>query len=271
MTTTTTTTNRVTTGRGPALRRFGALVRTETTILLRNRTAVFTAVALPLFMTFAFSGMDIGGAGLGALLATMLVVSSLMFVVYYTLVTSLVGRREQLVLKRLLAGEPDPIEILIAPAVPLWALLVIQSALGVGAALLLGAPLPNPWALALAVVAGAAAWTALAVASAALTRTVEAAQLTTLPLILLSLLFSGFSVPLGALPGPVQTLAHLLPMTPVVDLVRLAFTGVGADGRAVAGGADALLAAGAMVLPLLGWTALAMWGGLRWFRWEQRS
>ncbi|MEZ5086615.1 MAG: hypothetical protein R2722_10300 [Tessaracoccus sp.] len=46
---------------GSRLRRFVSLVRAETTILLRNRTAIFTAVALPLVMAFAFSSFSIDG------------------------------------------------------------------------------------------------------------------------------------------------------------------------------------------------------------------
>ncbi|MFT4294875.1 MAG: ABC transporter permease [Micropruina sp.] len=256
--------------RGSTARRFWALVRGETTILLRNRTAVFTAVALPFLVGFAFFGMSQDRAGLGVVLTMVLVGTALMFVIYYTMVTSLVGRREQLVLKRLLAGEPSAAEILGAPAVPLWALFAIQAMIAIGGALLLGTPILHPWALTLAVIGGAAAWTALAVVSAAYTKTVESAQLTTLPLILISLLLSGFSVPLEWLPGPVARIAHALPMTPVVDLVKLATVGVGTDGAPVAG-TEALAAAGGMLLPLLAWTVGSVLLGLRRFRWDPRS
>ncbi|MFT4216593.1 MAG: ABC transporter permease [Micropruina sp.] len=257
--------------RGSTLRRFWALVRGETTVLLRNRTAVFTAVALPFLVGVAFFGMSQDGAGLGVVLTMVLVGTALMFVIYYTMVTSLVGRREQLVLKRLLAGEPSAPEILWAPAVPLWVLFGVQSLIAIGGALLLGTPIVHPWALLLALVGGAAAWTALAIVSAAYTRTVESAQLTTLPLILISLLLSGFSVPLEWLPGPVARIAHVLPMTPVVDLVRLAMTGVGTDGQLLAGADAVRAAAGGMLLPLLIWTVASVALGLRRFRWDPRS
>ncbi|MEZ5088179.1 MAG: ABC transporter permease [Tessaracoccus sp.] len=256
---------------GSRLRRFVSLVRAETTILLRNRTAIFTAVALPLVMAFAFSSFSIDGMSLGAVLTMMLICTSLLFVVYFTLVTSLVARREQHTLKRLFAGEPTPLEILLAPAVPLWGLLVIQSLLGVVGAVLLGTSIAHPAALVLAVVGGTTAWTALAVISASWTRTVESAQLTTMPLMMVSILFSGFSIPLEFLPEMLQTVAHWLPMTPVIDLVTLAYACTGIDGTAVVGIAGFGAAALQMLLPLAFWTAAAMWLGLRTFRWDARS
>ncbi len=256
-------------GSGP--RRFAALARGETTILLRNRTAIFTAVAMPFVVGLAFSGMSQDQTGLGVVLTMVLVGTALMFVIYYTMVTSLVGRREQLVLKRLLAGEPTALEILIAPAVPLWALFAVQSLIAIGGAMLMGARMVHPWVLVVALIGGAAAWTALAIVSAAYTRTVESAQISTLPLILISLLLSGFSVPLEWLPEPVQRIAHILPMTPVVDLIKLAYTGVGVDGRILVGTAETLTGAGAMLLPLLVWAAGALLLGLRRFRWDPRS
>ena len=256
---------------GQSWRRFVALVKGETRILLRNGTAVFTAVALPFLVGFAFFGMSQDRGGLGPTLTMVLVGTSLMFVIYYTMVTSLVARREQLVLKRLLTGEASRWQILIAPAVPLYALFALQSLIAIGGSVLVGAQIVHGWALVLAVVGGATTWTALAVISAALTRTVEAAQLTTLPLILISLLLSGFSIPLAWLPEAVQRIAHLLPMTPVIDLITLAYAGTGTDGRLLSGGLDLASAGAVMVLPLLLWTVLALMEGIRRFRWDARS
>ena len=257
----------------PAARRGGrflALVRAETTILLRNKTAVFIAVALPVLMAVAFTGIALDAEYLGVALGTILVATGLLFVVYYTLVTSLVGRREQLVLKRLLSGEPTPLEILLAPAVPLWVLLVVQAGIGIGGGVLLGAPLAHPWALALAVFGGASAWTALAMWSATWTRTVESAQLTTMPLMMISILLSGFSIPLAALPEVAERVARWLPMTPVVDLLGFAHTGVSPSGTPT-GFAEVALAAGQLFLPLVLWTALGLYLGVRNFRWDPRS
>lgn len=257
--------------RGSALRRFVSLARAETTILLRNRTALFTAVALPMVLAFAFSGLSPDGVPLGATLTMMLVCTSLLFVVYFTLVTSLVARREQHTLKRLVAGEPTQLEILLAPAVPLWGLLVVQSALGIAGAALLGTSTVHPLALVPAVLGGATAWTGIAVISASWTRTVESAQLTTMPLMMVSVLFSGFSLPLELFPEALRTVAHWLPMTPVIDLITLAYAGTGIGGTPVTGAAQLGATTLRMLLPLMLWAAASLWWGLRTFRWDARS
>ena len=256
--------------RDPGLRRFGALVAAESRILLRNKTATFTAVALPLFTALAFTGLAQSREMLGVMLSSVLISTGVLFVVYYTMVTSVVARREQLVLKRLIASEPTAIEVLLAPAVPLWIILSIQGLIAVLGAWALGAPLANLWALALAVIGGAAAWTALALWSSTWTRTVEAAQLTTMPFILLAILFSGLSLPLSMLPGWAERIAHWLPMTPVIDLINLGHLGVNAFGEAVSG-LGAVAAAGQMLLPLAAWTALALFEARRSLRWDPRS
>lgn len=258
---------------GRRLRRFGTLARAETTILLRNKTAAFTAIGIPFMMGLLFAGIGLDDpALLGVALTTGLVAMGILFVTYYSMVTSLVGRREQLVLKRLYAGEPTPMEVLLAPAVPLWVLFVIQSTIGiVVAGLLFGTPVAHPWALPLAVLGGTSAWTGLAIWSATWTKTVESAQLTTVPLMLIALGLSGLMVPLQLLPAPVQFVAHLLPMTPVLDLINLAYLGIGTDGNPLTGAPDLLLATAGMVLPLVAWTAFGLWVALRNFRWDARS
>ncbi len=73
------------------------------------------------------------------------------------------------------------------------------------------------------------------------------------------------------LPEPVARVAHLLPMTPVIDLVTFGYTGVGIDGRVLTGTAEVLAGAGGMLLPLVVWTAGALLLGMRRFRWDPRS
>lgn len=252
-------------------RRLWSLARAESTILLRNPPALMSALGLPLFMTFIYTMLQVGGLSSGMRLTTVLISSCLLFVVYYTMVSSLVARREQLVLKRLYAGEATPLEILLAPAFPLVVLLVIQVACGLGGSIALGAIPQHGWALLLAVVGGAATWTALAVVSASHTRTVESAQFTTMPLILVAMAASGFSFPLDTLPFPLEWLAHWLPMTPVVDLIIFAFTGTSPNGEllddplSVAGGILGMLA------PLAAWCLGSMALARRVFRWDPRN
>ena len=256
-------------GRGE-LRRALALARTELILLRRNRTAFFTALLMPLFFVAMFAALPNGLAGPPAVLG-MVLGSALLFVVYYTLVTTVVARREQHTLKRLYTSSARPGTILVGMGLPLLGLLLVQVAVGVVAVAAtsgLGDP-PRLWLLLPAVLGGAAVWWVLALLSAVATRTVEAAQLTTLPLILVALLLSGLSLPLALLPDGLQVVAQLTPMFPVVDLVCLAFDGVQVTGSTVADGA--LVRAVLVDLAVLAaWVLLGLQLVRRTFRWEPR-
>lgn len=254
------------------VRRGLALARAETILLLRNKTALFMALAMPLLMAVMFGGLLAGIAGsLAGPLLGMIIGSSLLFVVYYTLVTSVVARRDEHTLKRLYTGSMHPATILIAMAAPLAVLLVAQVGLGsVAIGILFGFDAPVRLLLLVpALVGGAAAWWALALASTGPTRNVEAAQLTTLPMILVALGLSGLSLPLALLPEGAQLVAQLTPMFPVVDLAFLAVGTERVTGATVHG--PALLATvGVDVAVLAGWVAVALLAARRSFCWEPR-
>ncbi|MFJ7497228.1 ABC transporter permease [Streptomyces sp. NPDC097727] len=247
--------------------RLNALGRAELTLLARNRTAVFVALLVPLAMVAAMKStleqVDLGGTGLtvaGAALSGGIGMV-LMQVVYMNLVAAYVVRREDLVLKRLRTGEIADGEILAGTALPSVALALAQTVLVVlaGAVLFgLGAP-ERPELLVAGLLLGAVLLTALAAATSAVTRTVQTAQITTLPLFVVSMMGSGLFVPLEILPDRVASLCELLPVTGVMMLVRAGWLG-GADGYD-------LLGAG---LTALAWTVLAVFAVQRWFRWEPR-
>ncbi|GAA3373018.1 ABC transporter permease [Streptomyces sannanensis] len=250
-----------------ALARMTALGRAELTLLGRNRTALFTALALPALMTFSFSTavreMDLEAAGLTA--ATVLLPGSivlvLLFAVYSTLTGAYVARREELVLKRLRTGELSDLEILAGTALPAVVTGLAQCVLlAVGGALALDAPAPaSPLLMIAGVVLGMTLVVALAAASSGLTRTSETAQLTVLPLVLVSALGSGVVAPLELFPDRLASALELLPMSPVVALIRDGWTG-GAD----AGESLKHLAVG------LAWALITVFAVRRWFRWEPR-
>lgn len=256
-------TTRRTTPRG----RITALGRAELTLLLRNRTALATALLLPVAMVAAFApsiSKIIPGEGRES--ANQLAMSGgigfvLLFVVYYNLVTAYVARREELVLKRLRTGEPSDLEILVGTALPAVAVALLQIlALLLGGFALLHLGLPHrPDLLILGVLLGIVLLAALAAGSTAFTRSVEIAQLTTSPLLLLSLAGSGLVVPLDLLPAGLAEACRWLPLSPVLELIRAGWFG-GADAGTV------LRALGTA----LAWTALAVFAVHRWFRWEPR-
>ncbi|WNI23479.1 ABC transporter permease [Streptomyces sp. ITFR-16] len=262
--TTATTAARTTTVPG----RLAALGRAELTLLARNRTAVFVALIMPAAMVMAmkstFAKIDLAGTGLtvaGAAL-TGAIGTVLIQAVYMNMSAAYVARREELVLKRLRTGEVTDGEILAGTALPSAALALAQTAVIVvaGTAFFgLGAP-ERPELLLAGLVLGVVLLTALAATTSVVTRTVQTAQLTTLPLFLVSLMGSGLFVPLEIFPDPLARACEFLPLTGAMALIRAGWLGTT--------GTTGLLAP---ALTGLVWTALAVFAVQRWFRWDPRS
>lgn len=247
--------------------RMMALSRAELTLLVRNKTAMFMALVIPAVLTFGVrstvDGMDLTGTGLtvGTVLLPGAIGYVLLFAVYANLIGSYVVRRQELVLKRLRTGEARDAEILVSGALPTVAIGLVQCALLLvgGAVLLELAPPEDPELVVVGVLLGMALMVALAAVSSAITSTAESAQLTPMPLMMVSFIGSGMLLPLEVLPDRVAMVCQWLPLTPVMELVRGGWTG-GLEG------VDALRAVGIAVV----WTALAVFAVRRWFRWEPR-
>ena len=152
---------------------------------------------------------------------------ALLFAVYYNLVTALVARREDFVLKRLRTGEASDAEIVAGTALPAVAVAWAQTAVGAVAAFaLFGMAAPvNALLVVVALGLGTAVFVLLAVVTTTVTRTAEMAQVTTTPAMFVSFTFSGLFLPLDTLPDLLEQVGRLLPLTPVVDLLRLGLTG----------------------------------------------
>jgi ABC-2 type transport system permease protein len=255
--------------------RVAALARAEGVLLRRNRIALLTALALPAAMVPFLKASGVldasGSRGTGAMFLIGLTVSALLLPVYYNLVTTLVARREELVLKRLRTGEATDTEILAGTAAPAitiaWAQVAVAA---IAAVAIFGMGAPANIALVLAaLILGTAVFALLAAVSTAVTRTVELAQVTTLPVLVLPLFFSGLLFPLSVLREPLRPVAQALPLTPVVELMRLGLSGTAADGHHLALAAS-FGAAASPVLVLAAWIAAGAWAARRWFRWEPR-
>ncbi|MFE7132257.1 ABC transporter permease [Streptomyces sp. NPDC057638] len=255
----------------PALRgaggRLAALARAEVTLLVRNRTALTTALLMPVVMVLVLKSslaqMDLDGTGMsvgeGMVIGGIGMV--LLLVVHMNLVSFYVARREELVLKRLRTGELSDPEILLGTALPSVALGLTQCvvlAVAGTAALDLSAP-RRPELLVAGIVLVVVVLVALAAVTTVVTRTTESAQLTTMPVFLLSIMGSGLFVPLENLPDQLSRIAELLPMTGAMTLVRTGWLG-GAGGAEVASAAVTSLV----------WAALSVFAVRRWFRWEPR-
>jgi ABC-2 type transport system permease protein len=247
--------------------RVAALARAELTLFGRSKgaivTAVFVPLALPVSARSLVEDMDLEESGLnvGLVLLPGAIGFSLLFAVYSTLVGVLVGRREELVLKRLRSGEPRDREILAGAALPAVGTGLVQSlVLAAGCAVLLDVPAPEaPHLAVVGLLSGLVICASLAAVTAGFTRTVESAQVSSLPLVMVSMVGSGIAVPLELMPDRVATVFGLLPLTPVITLVR--------------GGWSGELSAHEAVGPLmvaLAWTAFGVFAVRRWFRWEPR-
>lgn len=251
----------------PTGRRLKALARAELTLLGRNRGALVTALLVPLALPFsvrpAVDRIDLEAQGLsiGTVMLTAAIGFSFLFAVYTSLVSAYVARREELVLKRLRTGELGDAEILTGTALPAVSVGFAQAlVLGVGCAVLLDAGAPRAaYLTVLGLVAGLVLCAALAAVTATLTRTVESAQVTALPLVLVSMVGSGIAVPTEVMPDTLARVCELLPLSPAIRLVRGGWTGQ-------LSGYEVLVA----VATTVAWTGLAVFAVRRWFRWEPR-
>ncbi|MFJ9894228.1 ABC transporter permease [Streptomyces sp. NPDC091280] len=247
--------------------RLRALGRAELSLLGRNRNAVVTALFVPLVLPFsvrpAVDQLDLKGSGLsvGSVMLTAAIGFSLLFAVYSSLVGAFVARREELVLKRLRTGELGDSEILAGTALPAVCLGFVQSLLLAAACVpLLAAGAPAmPQLVVLGLLFGLVLSAALAALTASVTRTAESAQVTALPMVLVSMMGSGIIVPLQLISDRVADVCRFLPLSPVMRLI-----GGGWNGDL--SGSEALVA----VLTALAWTVLAVFAVRRWFRWEPR-
>ncbi|GGX15513.1 ABC transporter permease [Streptomyces lomondensis] len=250
-----------------ALSRMTALARAELTLLGRTRGALVAALFLPLVMPVsvrsAAEEMDLAEAGLnaGTLVLPAAIGFSLLFAVYSVLVGAFVVRREELVLKRLRTGELRDVEILAGSALPAVLTGLVQCLLLAAAcSVLLDLSAPSaPQLAVLGLLVGLVMCTALAAATASFTRTGESAQVTPMPLMLVSMMGSGLFVPLELLPDKVAAICELLPLTPVVTLVRGGWTGDLSASESL----------GALVTAVA-WILLGVFAVRRWFRWEPR-
>ncbi|MGC3002258.1 ABC transporter permease [Streptomyces sp. G35A] len=252
---------------GTPLSRMRALARAELTLLGRSRGTLFAALFVPLVLPFsahqAAGEMDLDETGLttGAVVLPAAIGFSLLFAVYGALVGVFVARREELVLKRLRTGELRDAEILAGSALPAVATGLVQSLLlAAGCVVLLDMAAPSAVHLAvLGLLLGLVMCACLAAVTASFTRTSESAQVTPMPLMMVSMPGSGMMVPLEVLPDRLASFCELLPLTPVMTLVRGGFTGDLPVSEALGALATAVA-----------WALLAVFAVRRWFRWEPR-
>ncbi|MFJ8310037.1 MULTISPECIES: ABC transporter permease [unclassified Streptomyces] len=247
--------------------RMKALARAELTLLGRNKSSLFTVLVLPAMMTMSMysgvRGIDLKDTGLTV--GTVLLPGSLGFVLLFAVYSGLVGvyvvRREELVLKRLRTGELRDVEILTGAALPSVLIGLAQCVLlAVGSSIVMQVGAPRAvWFALVGLALGLVMTCALAAATAAFTKSAEGAQIAIMPMLLLSMAGSGMIVPLDVLPDQVATACELLPLTPVIGLIRAGWTGSPDAGEVLR-----------MLSTVVAWTALSVFAVRSRFRWEPR-
>lgn len=250
-----------------AARRMTALARAELTLLGRSKATFFAALFVPLIMPFslrtAVEDMDLEEAGLsvGSVILPSAVGFSLLFAVYSALVSVYAARREELVLKRLRTGELRDVEILAGAALPSVLIGLVQCVvLTIACAALLDVGAPQaPHLAVLGLLLGLVMWPAIAAVVASFSRSLEGAQVAAMPLLLVSMMGSGTFIPFELMPDRLATICELLPLSPVITLIRGGWTGD-------LGGYEALGA----IATAVAWLVLSVFAVQRWFRWEPR-
>lgn len=241
--------------------RVRGLVKTNLRLLSRNTVTLSYAFILPLTpMAMLFLG-DNGYAGMSQIytMASVLLLA-LLFPIYYSTLSQLVTRRDELVLKRLRTSEARDSEILAALALPGIAITIGVAALAVPIGVAAGMDLPaNPLLYLVATLGASAMFSAFAFWTAAWTRNAEAAQLTSAPILLLAMV--GLFV--EVFPESVARWVELTPGGLVTGLVEASWS---TEGFASSWG-DAF----APLCALVFWTALAVELARRSMRWEPRD
>lgn len=260
-------------GTGP-LRQMVALVRMELLGLRRNAAASSLVVVLPLAVGFLrIGGYSAGRYGVIAWVTKVVGTIGVIGVVFvhHHLITVYAARRQELVLKRLRAGLPSDRTILAGAASGTVVIFLAQAViLGLYGVLALDLPVPaNPLTIALATLLNAALMAAVSAAMSAVTRSSEAAMLTSVPTMGLFLVTPGLLVPFGELPPAVESAAWFLPLGPFPEVARTAWLGKGPGGAELT-----FLGSVVDALPGLavmsGWLILALLAVRYFFRWEPR-
>jgi ABC-2 type transport system permease protein len=250
-------------------RRIAGLARANATLVARNRLTFIYAVVLPLMPLGLLLVGDKGSSGVGANAVITALMMAALFPVYANLLSQFVTRRDELVLKRLRTGESTDADIIVSLALPGLVIALASSGLAIPIAVILGQESPlNPLLYALTVAVTLLLFATFACWTAAWTRNAEAAQLTSMPVIVLVVLGQIAT----AFPENVRRWTDLTPGAAMTDLVRVSWFGfdTGSNSQTLDLG-DTWAAAGQPLLVLAGWTLLAWFLARRSMRWEPRS
>lgn len=257
------------------LARVWAIARGEVKLFLRNRTVLLTAVLLGPAMAAAIGFLNSDMAGTPAF--TMLVVNlvftwGVLLAVYYNLTSIFVARREEKVFKRLVTGEATHGEVVAGAATPSVLVFLAQVVLTAIISMIFFA-MPtwdNPLLVVVSLVLSVVVFVGLAAFSTSFTSSSEAAQFSTMPLLMVFIFFSGSNFPLSFLPEPLQVFASYTPLYAASELLMLGMGGATIPGEVHAGFTNSLTAAAQPAAVLAAWAVVSVYLARRYMQFEPR-
>lgn len=230
------------------------IARTELRLIARSKAVLISATAVPLVLAASVLARREETVLASVGMVTMVLTFFAMFSIYATAVTTLVTRRQELFLKRLRSGETSDAAILVGVSLPPVLLYVLQTGIVLAVMSAIGVAWPAAWWwVAVAIVGLITSSVALAVATAAVTPNASAAQISTMPWIIVVIATFVLS------PLVDNSLMDLTPGGAVVTLIRSAYE-VDTAGSPIG-------AIGGLIF----WTAVGWEVAKRRFRWEPRS
>jgi ABC-2 type transport system permease protein len=232
----------------------------------RSRESAFFTFLLPIILLVVLGSVygneEIDGVQASSYLVAGMIGFGVVATAYAGLAINTVIRRESGVLKRI-RGTPLPPAVYLGAAV-LSTLIVI--AIEVAIQLLVGrfvidAGWPQaPGSLVVGLLLGAVSFAALGLATTGLVRSAEGSSAVVNAIYLPMVFISGVFFSVSALPGFLEAIADVLPLTYLLDLVRSVFI----EGESLG---SSLTAVGVVAL----WGAAGLVVALRTFRWEPLS
>ncbi|WP_448858124.1 ABC transporter permease [Corynebacterium propinquum] len=261
--------------RGCSWNRYRALAMAEIRQYLRNKTLLFMAIVFPIGvgLLMLIMGGDEQPASTqvrAAISMEVFFLITLMFVQFYSVLSMTTTRRDERVLKRLRTGEARSAEILAALATPGAIMSLLLTVLMSGILIFYTGSIPSTGILLLlAMVLGIVISTGLALLTSSITANAEAAQMTSLPVMVLAMLSQS---PLrSALPDQIQNPLARTPFALLGDLTFIEWTGqpLTADIAPTDGELTTTLATAlAPIALMMVWSVALMWAAFRYMKWE---
>lgn len=235
------------------------IAHSELVQIIRNRSVLLTGLIMPALAAAFFIYNRDAFESIGSLgyIGAVIVFTIGAFSLYATTVTTLAARRQNLFLKRLRSTTASDPAILSGLVLPLSAISLVQVGVILGVFAVLSGPPADVVLLAVAIVATFAMMLAFGLATAGFTNSPEQAQVTSLPLSLITVAVASWVGITGTESLPL--LKRALPGGSAAELVVNAWNG----GVPLS---DSLV----LLAPTLGWVVVAIALASRMFAWEPR-